>query len=126
MRGLDTGFHMEVREHPEAVLVDLVGDLSRNAQEPSSVFLRDWEEKRSRGSGFMVLNFTGVPYINSLGIALLIRLVRTTAKAGNQTFAYGITPHYQKLFLMVGLTEYMMVYPDEYSILQRIEALASS
>lgn len=74
----------------------------------------------------MVLNFTGVPYINSLGIALLIRLVRTTAKAGNQTFAYGITPHYQKLFLMVGLTEYMMVYPDEYSILQRIEALASS
>jgi len=64
--------------------------------------------------------------LHSSGIALLIRIVRAGRKAGYRTFAYGLTPHYQKLFRMVGLTEYMMIYPDEYTILARIEEAADS
>lgn len=124
---MENQFRLEVREdHPAAVMLDLIGDLSQDAQEPMLKFLSGWEARADQArAGFIVLNFTQVPYINSLGIALLIRFVRATRKNGQQTFAYGITSHYQKLFLMVGLTEYMMIYPDEYSITQRIASLGS-
>ncbi|KIL40829.1 hypothetical protein SD70_11425 [Gordoniibacillus kamchatkensis] len=122
---MESQFRAEVRDAGNAIVIDMFGDLSKEAQDPMFC-LRSWEEPPQPGKGYLIYNFTNVPYINSLGIALLIRLVRSTAKAGYQTFAYGLTPHYQKLFLMVGLTEYMMIYPDEYAIRQRIESLASS
>jgi anti-anti-sigma factor len=118
---LEEAFRAELRDSEKAIIVDLFGDLSRNAQEPL-FSLRNWEHK-PEDKLFIILNLSNVPYINSLGIALLIRITRKSARAGLQTFAYGITPHYQKLFLMVGLTEHMMIYPDEDSILQRIATL---
>jgi stage II sporulation protein AA (anti-sigma F factor antagonist) len=102
-----------------AVMYDLYGDLSREAEE-TLLALRDWEVEPAAGEICRVFNFTHVPYINSIGIAVLIRIVRSVAKAGGQTFAFGVTAHYQKLFRMVGLTEYLMIYPNEYAVVQRI------
>lgn len=116
-------FRAELQMTASAALVTMYGDLSNQAEEVL-LGLRAWELGLD-GRKFLILNFTQVPYINSMGIAVLIRVVRSTSKAGCHAFAYGITPHYQKLFRMVGLTEYMMIYPDLYSIEQRIEALAA-
>ena len=105
-----------------AVILELHGDLSK-ASEVELLGLYDWERGLEQDKRFLVINFSNVPYINSIGIAVLIRIVRALSKTGIRTFGYGLSPHYQKLFRMVGLTGYMMIYPDEYSILQRIERL---
>lgn len=115
-------FQIEQRYSGGALILDLIGDLSGHAEDVL-LNLHPWEQGGPAVGRILVLNFNRVPYTNSLGIAILIRLVRTLAKAGGTVFAYGVSPHYQKLFRMVGLTEYMMIYPDEYSVLQRIEAL---
>jgi anti-anti-sigma factor len=120
---MESPFRIDVRQTPKALILDLHGDLSKQAEEGLLAF-RNWEQGLEQGRTFLLLNLTGVHYINSMGIAVLIRLVRTLSRAGCQTFAYGVTPHYQKLFRMVGLTGYMMIYPDEYSVSQRIEMLA--
>lgn len=116
----------ELRIHkrliPHAVVLDLHGDLSKSSEEGLLGF-HPWEQGLEENRRFLVLNLTGVPYINSMGIAVLIRIVRALSKVGSHSFAYGVTPHYQKLFRMVGLTAHLMIYPDEYSIIQRIEAL---
>lgn len=86
----------------------------------------DWEgtEQDQRSSyAYLVLNFTQVPYMNSAGIALLIRLSRSSKKAGIHTLAFGLSSHYQKLFRMVGLTESIMLLPDEHAVLRRVEEL---
>lgn len=119
---MEASFRAEFRLLPGVLIVDMQGDLSKSADE-GLLALRRWEEGLEGDRRYLVLNFAGVPYINSLGIAVLIRMVRAGAKGGYQTFAYGVTPHYQKLFRMVGLTEYMMIYPDEYSVMQRIGTL---
>ncbi len=72
---------------------------------------------------FLALDLSRVPYINSGGMAVLIRLARNGKKAGVHTFAWGVTPHYEKLFRMVGLTEFVMLYPDEFAVFERIESL---
>lgn len=119
---MNNPFRAESRLNAHAFILDLYGDLS-NQSEEYLIGMKDWELGLQDGRRFLILNFVHVDYINSMGIAVLIRIVRSLAKAGCQTFAYGVTAHYQKLFRMVGLTEFMAVYPDEYSIGQRIEAL---
>ncbi|WP_284643509.1 STAS domain-containing protein [Paenibacillus silviterrae] len=116
---MESSFQVLYRKLEKAIALDLHGDLTKQAEE--LLLQPRWEEGLESGRRFLVINFTETVYINSSGIALLIRIVRAGRKAGFETFAFGVTPHYQKLFRMVGLTEYMMIYPDEYSILARIE-----
>lgn len=106
----------------QVLILDLQGDLTKKSEEILMNY-HPWEDGLPDGKTYAVLNLTGVPYINSAGIALLIRFTRTGMKSGYHTFAYGVSPHYQKLFRMVGLSEHMMVYPDEYAVMQRIEQL---
>lgn len=106
----------------QALALDLRGDLTRQAEE-AVLGLRPWAEGLDGGRKYLILNLAHVPYINSAGIAVLIRLARAGIKGGFMTFAYGVTPHYEKLFRMVGLTEHMLIYPSEYAIMERIAAL---
>jgi len=122
MTYVETAFTFQSRDFGTGLALTLAGDLTK-AAEQALLDGFDWERGLGGGRRYLVLNLTGVNYINSAGMAVLIRLSRTGRKAGYHTFACGVTTHYQKLFRMVGLTEYMMIYPDEYSVMQRIEAL---
>lgn len=120
---MEQAFQADIRYvSPLIMALDLQGDLTKQAEE-ALLQLRPWQEGLDEGRSYLVLNLTRVPYINSAGIAVLIRLSRAGAKGGFLTFAYGITPHYEKLFRMVGLTDYMVIYPDEHAITERIAAL---
>lgn len=118
---LENEFSMAIREVGEGMFLDLKGDLTKQAEEMLLQF-RDWTEGLEPGKRYLILNFTNVAYINSYGIAILIRLVRIGAKEGFQTMAYGLNSHYKKLLRMVGLTEYMSIHNDETEILQQILA----
>ena len=61
----------------------------------------------------VLLDFTRVDYINSSGIALVIQMMMEANKAGHTICAFGLTPHFQKVFTMVGITKYAKLYPDE-------------
>lgn len=119
---MDRSFHINVRTTEKCVILDLSGDLTKNSEE-ALMKSGQWEQGLNEGRAYLILNFLDVPYINSAGIALLIRLTRLGVKSGFKTFSYGVSPHYQKLFRIVGLTEYMMVYPDEYAVQRRIDEL---
>jgi stage II sporulation protein AA (anti-sigma F factor antagonist) len=115
--------HVEIRYlTDQAMALDMRGDLTRQSEE-AVLQLRPWADGLDGRRKYLILNLTQVPYINSAGIAVLIRLARAGIKGGFTTFAYGVTPHYEKLFRMVGLTEYMLIYPEEYSILERVAAM---
>lgn len=116
---------MSLRKGEHSITLDLRGDLTKKAEQ-TLLESRAWQDGLEGGRRFLVLNFTDVPYINSTGIALLIRLVRFGKKGGFQTLAFGLHAHYQKLFRMVGLTEYMLICPSEYSVEQRIEQYMES
>lgn len=109
-----------IQEKEHYTLLVLRGDLSKES-EIAVLGLRPWQEGLQDGKGALVIDFTEVPYINSAGIAVLIRLVRMGMKARFRSYAYGVTSHYQKLFRMVGLTEYMAIYPNEYAVSERLD-----
>lgn len=67
------------------------------------------------GSGPVLLDFSKVDYINSSGIALIIQMLMEAGKTGQKIAAFGLTPHFQKVFTMVGIAKYAGLYQDEKS-----------
>jgi len=63
----------------------------------------------------ILLDFSGVEYLNSSGIALVIQMMIAASKNGQSIQTFGLKPHFQKVFTMVGITKYTALHPDEQS-----------
>ncbi len=61
----------------------------------------------------ILLDFSKVEYLNSSGIALIIQMLIQAGKAGQSVQTFGLSPHFQKVFTMVGMTKYTKLYSDE-------------
>jgi anti-sigma B factor antagonist len=61
----------------------------------------------------ILLDFKGVEYLNSSGIALVIQVLMEASKSGQTVAICGLTPHFTKVFTMVGITKYATLSPDE-------------
>jgi anti-sigma B factor antagonist len=65
-------------------------------------------------SSKVLLDFTGVDYINSTGIAIIIQMLLEASKIGARTIAiFGLSPHFQKVFTMVGINKYAALHTNE-------------
>jgi anti-anti-sigma factor len=63
----------------------------------------------------ILLDFSKVDYLNSSGIALVIQMMIAASKRGQTIHSFGLSPHFIKVFTMVGITKYTTMYPDEAS-----------
>ncbi len=61
----------------------------------------------------ILLDFSKVDYLNSSGIALIIQMMIAASKKGQKIVTFGLTPHFIKVFTMVGMTKYTSLHPDE-------------
>jgi anti-sigma B factor antagonist len=61
----------------------------------------------------ILLDFSHVEYLNSSGIALIIQMMIAASKSGQTIQTFGLKPHFQKVFTMVGITKYTTLHPDE-------------
>jgi anti-sigma B factor antagonist len=68
----------------------------------------------------ILLDFKGVEYLNSSGIALVIQVLMEANKSGQIIAICGLTPHFTKVFTMVGITKYANLYPDEAAALSAL------
>ncbi|MDE3104396.1 MAG: STAS domain-containing protein [Acidobacteriota bacterium] len=61
----------------------------------------------------ILIDFSKVEYLNSSGIALVIQMMIAANKKGQVIQSFGLTPHFQKVFTMVGITRYSKLHADE-------------
>jgi anti-sigma B factor antagonist len=63
---------------------------------------------------YVLLDFTGVDYINSSGIAIIIQMLLEANKAATRKIGiFGLSAHFHKVFTMVGIPKYASLYADE-------------
>ena len=65
----------------------------------------------------ILLNFSGVDYINSTGIALIVGVLAQARKTGCRLLTTGLSSHYVEIFHITRLADFMSIYPDEASAL---------
>jgi anti-sigma B factor antagonist len=100
----------EVRRSGTAVVIELKGDINGAAD---AVLTRAWEETEAAGPSTVVLNFDGMTYMNSTGIALIVSLLAQARKKQIEVRACGLTDHYRHIFEVTRLADFMPMFDDE-------------
>jgi anti-sigma B factor antagonist len=59
------------------------------------------------------IDFGGVDYINSTGIALIVRVLAEARKDGRTVLARGLSEHYSQIFTITRLSDFMTIVDDE-------------
>ena len=90
-------------------VVILVGTVDRNAKEA----LEAAYSEASKRPGRVVLDFTGVDYINSTGIAVIVGLLAMARAEQREIHAFGLTEHYREVFTITRLADFMTIHDDE-------------
>jgi anti-anti-sigma factor len=103
-------FEWRVRSISGFAVIDLIGDISSEAGESLS---RAFDEALRGGKEGIFFNFTQAGIFNSYGIAMLIRLLIQAKKTPQRFAAYGLSQHYQNLFRITRLTDFIPLFSDE-------------
>jgi anti-sigma B factor antagonist len=98
-----------VEESSSTVRLLLRGDIDLQADDALALAYHD---AISRGATAMTLDFTGVDYINSTGIALIVRLLAEARRDRRSVTAVGLSDHYRELFRITRLSDYMTIADD--------------
>jgi anti-anti-sigma factor len=61
------------------------------------------------GAGRVVLDFGQVDYINSTGIALIVRLLAEARRDHRTVVAEGLSDHYREIFRITRLSDYLTI-----------------
>ena len=110
----------EVRQERGVVVLDLRGEINGFAQEALDAA---YSEAESNDPEVILLNFEGVDYINSTGIALIVGLLAKARASHKRLLACNLSEHYVEIFNITRLSDFMSVFPDEESAV--IEASVS-
>lgn len=99
-----------VRKFDSIAIIDMKGEVSSFADASINSLV---QATVNEGVQKIAMNFTDVSYINSSGIAILIGIVTSPANKDVIFAVYGLTPHFKKIFRMIGLTQYVKVLTTE-------------
>ena len=100
----------EVRQERGVVVLDLRGEINGFAQEALDAA---YSEAESNDPEAILLNFEGVDYINSTGIALIVGLLAKARASHKRLLACNLSEHYVEIFNITRLSDYIGVFPDE-------------
>ena len=117
----DTTVTMRVRViNPKLSIIDVVGDVTREAE----TALMDAYAEAPATTKVILFNFTGLEYMNSSGIGLIVMLLIRINRQKQHMLAYGLTEHYQHIFELTRLSEAIGIYDSEAAAAAAAGALA--
>jgi anti-anti-sigma factor len=112
--------NVEVRLEEGIVVLDLMGEINGFAEEALNAA---YAEAEAQDPKTVLLNFEGVDYINSTGIALIVGLLARARASHRSLLACNLSEHYVEIFNITRLSDFMSVFPDEESAV--VEAAGS-
>ena len=99
-------FWAETRQEGETAVIDLHGEINSQAD---AALDAAYSEAETAVPQKIVLNFTGVDYINSTGIALIVGLLARARAAHRPIAATGLSEHYREIFTITRLSDFMEI-----------------
>jgi anti-sigma B factor antagonist len=72
----------------------------------------------------IILNFSGLDYMNSSGIGLLVTLLIRANRQGQQLIAVSMSEHYRHIFDLTGLNQAITIHETEADALAELAASA--
>jgi anti-anti-sigma factor len=95
---------------PDEATLRLQGDVDIAADETLAAAYR---EVADAGARTVHLDFARVDYINSTGIALIVRLLAEARRDHRSVIATGLSDHYREIFRITRLSDYLTIADPE-------------
>lgn len=99
-----------VRRNNGASIIDITGDVNAAADEALSAA---FEDASQGGVKVIVMNFSGLEYMNSSGIGVLVTLLIRAQRNKQKLRAYGLSDHYKQIFTLTRLNEAIVICDSE-------------
>jgi anti-sigma B factor antagonist len=107
----ETNIVTNVRQVSPAVsIIDIKGDLSAVAE---NALMDAYAHTNAATTRVIILNFTGLAYMNSSGIGLLVTLLVRVNRQKQRLFCYGLSEHYRHIFELTRLSDVIKTYSSE-------------
>lgn len=102
---------MEVRQAGAGVsVIDIQGELTAFAE---AVLMDAYNQASDGDTRVVVLNFSGLEYMNSSGIGLLVTLLIRANRQRQRILTYGLSEHYRHIFELTRLDEAIGIHDSE-------------
>jgi anti-anti-sigma factor len=93
-----------VRPDGNGARILLTGRIDRDGDDAMT---QAYSQAQALGHGEIVLDFGGTDYINSTGIALIVRLLAQARRDGRPVRAHGLSEHYREIFRITRLSDFI-------------------
>jgi anti-sigma B factor antagonist len=90
-------------------VIDISGEVTAAAENG----LMDAYTQTGPQTRAIILNFTGLQYMNSSGIGLLVTLLIRVNRQKQRLMAYGLSDHYRQIFDLTRLDEAIGIHSTE-------------
>ena len=119
--GGDGGAALDVRRAGDRVsIVDIKGQITAASE---TALMDAYARASGEQTRAIVLNFSGLEYMNSSGIGLLVTLLIRANRQKQRLLAYGLDAHYREIFELTRLDEAIGIHATEAEALAAAQAL---
>jgi anti-sigma B factor antagonist len=109
---------MNVRKINNTVsIIDIEGDISAFAED---TLMEAYADASTPSTRAIILNFSGLEYMNSSGIGLLVTLLIRINRQKQRMLAFGLSEHYKHIFELTRLNEAIGIYDTESDVLASV------
>lgn len=108
---VSTSIEMKVRRESDTIaVIGIHGDVTAACEQ---VLGQAWQEASAGPTKFVVLDFTGLEYMNSSGIGMLVTVLVRANRSKQKLLAFGLSDHYRQIFTLTRLDEAIGIHDDE-------------
>jgi anti-sigma B factor antagonist len=106
------------RVSPFANAIDIQGEITSFTEKTLS---EAYAQSIQGNFRTVIFNFTGLKYMNSFGIGMLVTLLIRARREGKNIVGYGLNEHYRKIFEITRLDQVIPLYSTEETALSFAE-----
>lgn len=100
-----------------AAVLDIRGDMTAASE---AALMAAYAEATTSGATVIVLNFSGLEYMNSSGIGLLVTLLIRANRAKQRLRACGLSEHYRQILALTRLDDAITIFASEVDALRAV------
>jgi anti-sigma B factor antagonist len=93
-----------------ACVLDIRGEINNAAE---TALMDAYNQACAAGARNILMNFSGLEYMNSSGIGLLVTLLIRVRRQNQRLMAFGLNDHYRQIFELTRLNEAITLFENE-------------
>ncbi len=91
-------------------IIDIQGEVTAAAEQ---ILMNAYNEAGGTALHALILNFSGLEYMNSSGIGLLVTLLIRANRQKQRLLSFGLSDHYRQIFALTRLDDAIPIFNTE-------------